>query len=150
MQDLILSMKRSNEARRLPWRSVLLVMMCGLAVSGCVPKTVPLASLPMDHPTAAALNLQGIDRYQAGQWAEAIELFDAALHIDPDFVEAHFNAALTLHQLERHQEATEHFRRAGELDPRNKAIVDSALYRNHLGLSSILERHLSGGYCYQR
>ena len=150
MQDLILSMKRSNEARCLPRRLVLLVMLCWLAVSGCMPKTVPLASLPMDHPKAAALNLKGIDRYQVGQWSEAIELFDAALHVDPDFVEAHFNAALTLHQLERHEEAAEHFRRAGELDHGNKAIVDSALYRNHLGLSSTLERHLSGGYRYQR
>ena len=150
MQDLIFNMKRFSQAGRLPRRFVLLVMLCWLAVSGCLPKTVPLASLPMDHPNAAALNLQGIDRYQAGQWAEAFELFDAALQIDPDFVEAHFNAALTLHQLERHAEATEHFRRAGELDPGNMAIVDSALYRNHLGLSHTLERHLSGGYRYQR
>jgi Tfp pilus assembly protein PilF len=122
--------------------------MCWLSLSGCVAKTVPLASLPMDHPKAADLNLKGIDRYQAGESVEALELFYAALQIDPDFVEAHFNAALALHQMDRHEEATQHFRRAGELAPRNEAIVKSALYRNHLGLSSVLERHLSGGYRY--
>jgi Flp pilus assembly protein TadD len=103
----------------------------------------------MDYPTAANLNLQGIDRYQAGQWEEALESFDAALQINPDFVEAHFNAALTLHQMDRHEEATHHFRRAGELAPGNETVVNSVLYRNHLGLSSTLERHLSGGYRYQ-
>lgn len=131
------------------WRSLLLGMIGCLALSGCLPKTVPLASLPMDYPTAAKLNLQGIDRYQAGQWEEALESFEAALQMNPDFVEAHFNAALTLHQMDRHEEATRHFRRAGELAPGNEAVVNSVLYRNHLGLSSTLERHLSGGYRYQ-
>jgi len=55
------------------------------------------------------LNLKGIDRYQAGESAEAFELFYAALQIDPDFVEAHFNAALALHQMDRHEEAARHF-----------------------------------------
>ena len=150
MKDLRVSAKGFNEERRLPWVSVLRVIMCLLALSGCMPKTVPLASLPMDHPEAADLNLKGIDRYQGGQWMDALESFYAALQIDPEFVEAHFNAALALHQMDRHEEATQHFRRAGELAPRNEAIMNSALYRNHLGLSSTLERHLSGGYRYQR
>ena len=55
----------------------------------------------------------------------------------------------TLHQIDRHAEATLHFQRAGELASQNQAIVNSILYRNHLGLSSTLERHLSGGYRYQ-
>ena len=103
----------------------------------------------MEHPTATDLNLNGIDRYHDGQWMEPFESFDAALQIDPDFVEAHCNAALALHQMDQHEEATRHFRLAGEMDPRNAAIVNSALYRNHLGLSSALEGHLSGGCRYQ-
>jgi len=59
---------------------------------------VSLASMPMDHPKCTDLKLTGIDRYQAGQWVEALESFNAALHIDLDFVEAYFNAALALHQ----------------------------------------------------
>lgn len=145
----ICSMNRSNEERQLSRRAVLLVILCWLALGGCVSKALPLASLPMEHPRAADLNLTGIDQYQAGQWRKAFELFYAALEIDPDFVEAHFNAALALHQMDQHEEATRHFRLAGELDPQNAAVVNSTLYRNHLGLSSTLERHLSGGYRYQ-
>jgi Flp pilus assembly protein TadD len=150
MQGMMLSMKRSMGARRLRWRGVLLVMMWGVVVGGCASKAVPLAGLPLDHPKAAELNLKGIERYQDGNWVEAFELFSAALELDSDFVEAHFNAALALHQMERHEEASEHFRRAGELDPQNQAIVNSPLYRNHLGLSSTLERHFKGGYRYPR
>jgi Flp pilus assembly protein TadD len=150
MQDFIERIWRSHEKNRLPWPAALLVMVCWLALTGCMPKTVPLASLPLNHPKAADLNLKGIDRYQAGRWMEAFEFFHAAVHIEPDFAEAHFNAALALHQMDRHEEATEYFRRAGELAPRNETIVSSALYRNHLGLSSMLERHLSGGYRYSR
>jgi len=151
MQGLpILRTKRFRQERSLPWQLIVILLVAWLAFSSCLPKTYPLASLPMDHPKAADLNLKGIDQYQSGQWAEAFELFDAALQIDPDFVEAHFNAALALHQMDRHEEATRHFQRAGQLAPDNEAIVNSTLYRNHLGLSSTLERHLSGGYRYQR
>ena len=96
----VCSMNRSNEERRLSWPPVLLVILCWLALGGCLPKSVPLASLPMEHPTATDLNLNGIDQYHAGQWMEAFESFDAALQIDPDFVEAHFNVALALHQMD--------------------------------------------------
>ena len=75
---------------------------------------------------------------------------NSAIQVNPLLVEAHFNAALALHQLDRHQEATRYFERAGKLDPDNGFIVNSTLYRNHMGLSSTLERHLSGGYRYQR
>ncbi|MBA3967454.1 MAG: tetratricopeptide repeat protein [Nitrospirales bacterium] len=142
-------MNTSHEERQLCWRPVLRVLLGWLASGGCLPKSIPLASLPMEQPMATDLNLTGIDQYQAGQWMEAFGSFDAALQVDPDFVEAHFNAGLALHQMDRHEEATRHFRRAGELDPRNATIVNSVLYRNHLGLSSTLERHLSGGYRYQ-
>lgn len=54
-----------------------------------------------------------------------------------------------LTQIDWQEEATRHFRQAGELDPRNAEVVHSMLYRNHPGLSSTLDRHLSGGYQYQ-
>lgn len=145
----VCSMNRSNDERQLFWRPALLVILCCLSLGGCLLKSVPLASLPMEHPTATGLNLKGIDQYHAGQWKEAFEFFHAALEINPNFVEAHFNAALALHQMDQHEEATRHFRVTGELDPQNATIVNSTLYRNHLGLSSTLERHLSGGYRYQ-
>ncbi len=122
---------------------------CFLGISGCVPKSVPLAILPMAEPEAAVLNLKGIDHYHAGEWPAALQSFQSAIQINAQLVEAHFNAALASHQLGRHEEATQYFVRAGELDPKNPSILNSTLYRNHLGLSSTLERHMSGGYRYQ-
>jgi len=119
-------------------------------LGGCFPQSVPLAILPMAEPEAAALNLKGIDQYHVGEWEAVLQFFQSAIQVNPMLIEAHFNAALALHQLDRHQEATQYFQRAGELDPENGSIVTSILYRNHLGLSSTLERHLSGGYRYQQ
>ncbi len=130
------------------WVEVILVV-CLVAMSGCFPQSVPLAILPMEEPEAAALNLKGIDQYHVGEWEAALELFQSALRVNPSLVEAHFNTALALHQLGRHQEARQHFQQAGKLDPENRSIINSTLYRNHLGVSSTLERHLSGGYRYQ-
>jgi len=103
----------------------------------------------MAEPEAAALNLKGIDQYHVGKWEAALQLFQSAIQVNPLLVEAHFNAGLALHQLDLHQEATQYFQRAGELGPDNRSILDSTLYRNHLGLSSTLERHMSGGYRYR-
>lgn len=125
-----------------------LVIAIAICVSGCSAKSIPLATLPLEHPGANQANLAGIDYYQQGEWEKALFKFQEALEADNDFPEAHFNAALTLHQLKRHQEARLHFQRAGELAPDRDAVVKSSLYRNHLGLSSIFERHLSGGYAY--
>ncbi len=139
-----------NRLAKVPTLSFGAVMVaCLVLLGGCFPQAVPLASLPVVEPKASALNMQGIDHYQAGEWESALHFFHAALRINPVLVEAHFNAALALHQLSRHKEATQHFQRAGELEPENPTIIQSTLYRNHLGLSSTLERHLSGGYRYQ-
>ena len=141
-------MNRICESRGSSFPVRLFFLLCLISLSGCISKSVPLASLPLSHPEAAQRNLQGIDHYHRGQWEEALTLFQEAIQSDPQLAEAHFNAALTLHQLGRHQEAGRHFQRAGELAPTNATIIESTLYRNHLGLSSTLERHISGGYRY--
>ena len=117
-------------------------------MTGCATPTGPLAVLPMSSPAGAQQNLEGIQQYHSGNWQEAKSLFESAIQADPDLPEAHFNLALTLHKLGDHREATVHFKRASELAPTNKEIVESPVYRNHLGLSSTLEKHLSGGYRY--
>ena len=126
------------------------MVICVLGISGCFPQSVPLAILPMAEPEAAALNMKGIDQYHVGEWNAALELFKSAIEVNALLVEAHFNAALALHKLDRHQEATHYFERAGALSPDNRSIVGSTLYRNHLGLSSTLEQHMSGGYRYHQ
>ncbi len=126
----------------------LTVLGCFLMVTGCITPSGPLAVLPMTSPSAARHNLEGIQQYHAGHWQEAKSRFESATQADPDLPEAHFNLALTLHKLGEHREATVHFKRASELAPTNKEIVESSASRNHLGLSSTLEKHLSGGYRY--
>lgn len=116
--------------------------------TGCATPSGPLAVLPMTSPGAAHHNLEGIQQYNSGKWQAAKSRFESAIRADPGLAEAHFNLALTFHKLGDHREATIHFKRASELDPVNKEIVESSAYRNHLGLSSTLEKHLSGGYRY--
>lgn len=126
------------------WQGLLLYLLLG----GCVTTTGPLATLPMASPVASRENLVGIQEYKRGNWEAARGRFESAIQTDPNLAEAHFNLALTLHKLNAHEEATIHFRQAGELASDNKEIVESTIYRNHLDLSSTLERHLSGGYRY--
>lgn len=118
-------------------------------VSGCATKTGPLAVLPTTSPTAAQHNLNGIKLYNDGNWEAARGHFVAAVQDDPQLPEAHFNLGLTEHKLGHHDQAKEHFEIAGELAPSNQEIVESSIYRNHLGLSSTFERHMSGGYRYE-
>lgn len=116
--------------------------------AGCVTKAGPLAILPMTSPGAAQWNLEGIKSYNDGDWHTARTRFELAIHTDPRLPEAHFNLALTLHKLGDHDQARTHFRIAGELAPDHTEIVRTSVYRNHLGLSSTFERHVSGGYKY--
>ena len=116
---------------------------------GCAIKPGPLAVLPMPSPVAAQHNLEGIKFYNNGNWKEAEKRFKYSIREDSSLPEAYFNLALTQHKLGQHDQAKQHFKIAGELAPKNKEIVDSSIYRNHLGLSSTFERHISGGYRYE-
>jgi hypothetical protein len=75
---------------------------------------------------------------------EALESFYLTMHIDADFIETHFNAALALYQRGQREEASQHIRGAGELAYRNESMVNSVLYRAHWRLFSALERRPSG------
>ena len=92
--------------------------------------------------------MAGIQDYNQGNFTAAKAHFEIAIQTDRDLPEAHFNLGLTLHKLDLHDEARTHFRLAGKLAPKSTEIVESSIYRNHMGLSSTLERHLTGGYRY--
>ena len=142
-------LKENIVGRRMHGGIITVVLVCFLAmVTGCATPSGPLAVLPMTSPAAAQDNLEGIQQYNAGKWQQAKSRFESAIRADPALPEAHFNLALTLHKLGDHREATIHFKKASELAPNNKEILNSPAYRNHLGLSSTLEKHLSGGYRY--
>jgi tetratricopeptide (TPR) repeat protein len=54
---------------------------------------------------------------RTGRHAEAIEHYEEALRIDPDFMDAHFNLALALEQAGRLPEAIGHYEQAAKLKP---------------------------------
>ena len=138
--------KGTAKEMKVLWLGILLMV----AVQGCVSATGPLAILPIVSPKASELNLLGIEDYNNGKWELARQHFEEALRADNQLPEGHFNLALTLHKLEEHELATQHFEQAGKLAPKSESIVESSVYRNHLGLSSTFERHISGGYRYSR
>ena len=82
----------------------------------------------MDHPKTTDMYPAEIVREQAGQW-----------------VEANCYGVLGLHQMDRHEETAKSCYMAGELAFLSGAIENSALYPNHLWLSSLFEPHLVGG-----
>jgi hypothetical protein len=82
--------------------------------------------LEPDNP--ATKNGIGYGLMQLGRHAEALRWFDRALEIQPDFVRAIHNKALSLFQLNRFDEARVVFARLMELDGKNpEAIWDFAL-----------------------
>lgn len=61
-------------------------------------------------------NKAGLSLALVGRLEEALEHFDAALEINPEYAEAHLNRAIVLNDLERFDEAREAFFKAAEAD----------------------------------
>ncbi len=99
----------------------------GLAVlqSACATPTLPLTTAPGSNATAAQHNLKGSVHYKMGHWSAAKDHFVSAIEADPNLAESHFNLALALDKLDRHSEATTHFKKAAELAPDNKGITQT-------------------------
>ena len=62
-----------------------------------------------------------------GEFDKAIEQYQAAIAIEPDYVMSHYNLAVALAAVGRLNEAIEHYRITVDLDP------DNALAHNNLG-----------------
>ena len=62
---------------------------------------------------------KGCDCYSKGDYATAVEYFDKALEIDPNYVEAWHNKAIELMKLERYDEAIECYDKLIELNPKD-------------------------------
>ena len=84
-------------------------------------------------PNAAMHNDEGVSHYSQGHWKVALTHFEEAVKADPKSAEAHLNLGLTLDKLGKHQEATEHFKKAAELGKDNKKIQESETLKDHLG-----------------
>jgi tetratricopeptide (TPR) repeat protein len=75
------------------------------------------------------------------QPAAALEEFDRALELNPKYVEAHLNRAITLNELGRYEEAKEAFRLAGEYETarggRFPGAVSARLANAHMALADL-------------
>lgn len=107
-----------------------------LLQSACGAVSVPLVAPSGSQTGASHHNAQGIAEYENKEWGMARYHFGTAIAHDPKLAEAHFNLGLTLHQLDLHPEATTHFKKAAELAPQNRAIVESRIYKTHTAPSS--------------
>jgi Tfp pilus assembly protein PilF len=81
---------------------------------------------------AAEINNDGVRHFSGRHWTESSEFFEDALKIDPNLAEAHFNLGLVLHKKNKHKAATEHFRKAVELAPKDKRIGASQILKEHM------------------
>lgn len=90
----------------------------------------PLLS-PPSSPARMA-NDEGVSHFQQGHWDVAMEHFNKAVQADPNSAIAHYNVALTLDKMGKHDEATNEFKKALELAPTDPAIKDSEVLKKHV------------------
>jgi tetratricopeptide (TPR) repeat protein len=79
-------------------------------------------------------NDEGVGHYKQGHWDVSEGHFRKAIKADPNLAEAHYNLALTLDKMGKHEEATTEFKKAAELAPTNPAIKDSAILKKHISM----------------
>jgi Tfp pilus assembly protein PilF len=77
-------------------------------------------------------NDEGVSHYQQGHWDVAEGHFRKALVADPNSAVAHYNLALTLDKMGKHEDATASFKKALELAPHDTAIKDSEILKKHV------------------
>jgi tetratricopeptide (TPR) repeat protein len=78
-------------------------------------------------------NDEGVGHYEKKHWDIAEGHFRKAIKGDGKLAEAHYNLALSLDKLGKHEEATTHFKKSAELAPKNPKIVDSPILKKHTG-----------------
>ena len=93
-------------------------------------------SCPKDVKEASCHhNVDGVNHFKEGHWEVAAKHFKEAIKADPNFAEAHYNLALCMENLDKHEEATEHFKMAAKLAPKNEKIQNSEVLKRHIGHS---------------
>jgi Ca-activated chloride channel family protein len=88
--------------------------------------------------SAVDLVARGDVAYSEGRFAEALALFEAAIPLAPDQPIPRYNAAATLFQLQRHDEARQHYQEAWKrADDALRVKIDYALGNAALALGDI-------------
>ncbi|MDD1715446.1 MAG: tetratricopeptide repeat protein [Methanolinea sp.] len=86
---------------------------------------VPADEIDTPYPEARDLLIEGLTyNANSNRFREAIECYDRALAIDPDFSVAWSAKGVALHNLGRYDEAITCYDRALSLDPGNEGIED--------------------------
>lgn len=122
-----------------------LVLFVANGFVGCEPsqtgggarKAGAAADAPLFAPASSAarmVNDEGVGHYQQGHWDVAMEHFQKAVKADPNSAVVHYNVALTLDKMGKHDEATASFKKALELAPSEPAITGSDILKKHLGM----------------
>lgn len=94
------------------------------------------ADAPLVAPASSAARMEndeGLGHYQQGHWDVAMEHYQKAVKADPNSAVVHYNVALTLDKMGKHDDATASFKKALELAPNDPAIKDSEILKKHLG-----------------
>jgi Tfp pilus assembly protein PilF len=62
-----------------------------------------------------------------------MEHYQKAVKADPNSAVVHYNVALTLDKMGKHEDATASFKKALELAPNDPSIKDSEILKKHVG-----------------
>ena len=89
---------------------------------------------PTDSPNkdAAKKNDEGVLHLKQEHWDTAADYFREVIQMDANLAEAHFNLGLSLDEMGKHQEASEHFKMAVALAPENPKIAENEILKKHL------------------
>ena len=118
-----------------------LILACLIAVVACdsgkpavtVSGSADTALMSPASSPGRADNDEGVGHYKQGHWDVATDWFKKAVKADANLAEAHYNLALSLDKMGKHEDATAAFKKAADLAPANPTIKDSPILKKHLG-----------------
>ncbi len=114
------------------------VIGCDYSQTGGGTKKAGTASdAPLFAPASSAARMandEGVGHYQQGHWDVAMEHFQKAAKADPNSAVVHYNVALTLDKMGKHEDATASFKKALALASNDPAIKDSEVLKKHVGM----------------
>ena len=103
--------------------SVLIFIVVGIVA-------MPSLAWGQTQPTFDELMDKGVNLLDQGKYAEALELFDQALEIDPNNIHGLSNKGTTLNKLEQYFEAWKYFGRVLEIMPDDSNAINGLSYAN--------------------
>ena len=92
----------------------------------------PLFAPASSHARMQMQNDEGVGHYQQGHWDVAAGHFARAVKADPQSAVAHYNFALILDKMGKHEEASASFKKALEFASNDPLITDSEILKKHI------------------